>query len=43
MNAMACATGHGNPMRRAAEQKHVTGLTQLGIRNVSLHRPRWIL
>ncbi|MGD9507736.1 MAG: agmatinase [Geminicoccaceae bacterium] len=27
--------GHGNPMRRAAEQVHVTGLTQLGIRNVS--------
>jgi len=27
--------GHGNPMRRAAEQTHVTGLTQLGIRNVS--------
>jgi len=27
--------GHGNPMRRAAEQKNVTGLTQLGIRNVS--------
>ncbi len=27
--------GHGNPMRRAAEQKHITGLTQLGIRNVS--------
>ncbi|WP_433989249.1 Guanidinobutyrase (plasmid) [Pseudoseohaeicola sp. NH-UV-7] len=27
--------GHGNPMRRAAEQNHVTGLTQLGIRNVS--------
>lgn len=27
--------GHGNPMRRAAEQEHVTGLTQLGIRNVS--------
>ncbi|HLT01478.1 MAG TPA: agmatinase [Geminicoccaceae bacterium] len=27
--------GHGNPMRRAAEQPHVTGLTQLGIRNVS--------
>lgn len=27
--------GHGNPMRRAAEQKHVSGLTQLGIRNVS--------
>lgn len=27
--------GHGNPMRRAAELAHVTGLTQLGIRNVS--------
>jgi agmatinase len=27
--------GHGNPMRRAAEQPFVTGLTQLGIRNVS--------
>ena len=27
--------GHGNPMRRAAEQSHVTGLTQVGIRNVS--------
>jgi agmatinase len=27
--------GHGNPMRRAAEQSHVTGLTQIGIRNVS--------
>jgi len=27
--------GHGNPMRRAAECNHVTGLTQLGIRNVS--------
>ncbi|HQS10071.1 MAG TPA: agmatinase [Xanthobacteraceae bacterium] len=27
--------GHGSPMRRAAEQSHVTGLTQLGIRNVS--------
>jgi agmatinase len=27
--------GHGNPMRRAAEQKHVTGLSQIGIRNVS--------
>ena len=27
--------GHGSPMRRAAEQDHVTGLTQLGIRNVS--------
>jgi agmatinase len=27
--------GHGNPMRRAAEKAYVTGLTQLGIRNVS--------
>jgi agmatinase len=27
--------GHGNPMRRAAEQAQVTGLTQVGIRNVS--------
>lgn len=27
--------GHGNPMRRAAEQGHVTGLSQFGIRNVS--------
>jgi agmatinase len=27
--------GHGNPMRRASEQKHVSGLTQIGIRNVS--------
>lgn len=27
--------GHGNPMRRAAEQDYVTGLTQVGIRNVS--------
>jgi agmatinase len=27
--------GHGNPMRRAVEQPHVTGLTQLGVRNVS--------
>lgn len=27
--------GHGNPMYRAAEQAHVTGLTQIGIRNVS--------
>jgi len=26
---------HGNPMRRAAEQDYVTGLTQVGIRNVS--------
>jgi agmatinase len=27
--------GHGNPMRRASEMPHVTGITQLGIRNVS--------
>ncbi|MEM6467283.1 MAG: arginase family protein, partial [Pseudomonadota bacterium] len=27
--------GHGNPMRRAAEQNHVSGLMQVGIRNVS--------
>ncbi len=27
--------GHGNPMRRASEKEYVTGLTQLGIRNVS--------
>lgn len=27
--------GHGNPMRRAAERDYVTGLTQVGIRNVS--------
>jgi len=27
--------GHGNCMRRASEMKHITGLTQLGIRNVS--------
>ncbi|MYG10997.1 MAG: arginase [Rhodobacteraceae bacterium] len=27
--------GHGNPMRRAVEHKHITGLTQIGIRNVS--------
>ena len=27
--------GHGNPMRRAAEQDHVNGITALGIRNVS--------
>lgn len=27
--------GHGNPMRRAAEKPYVTGLTQVGIRNVS--------
>lgn len=27
--------GHGNPMRRAAEQAHVTGISHFGIRNVS--------
>ena len=27
--------GHGNPMRRAAEKPYVTGMTQIGIRNVS--------
>lgn len=27
--------GHGNPMRRAAERDCVTGMTQVGIRNVS--------
>jgi agmatinase len=27
--------GHGNPMRRAAEKDYITGLSQLGIRNVS--------
>ena len=27
--------GHGNPMRRASEKPWVTGMTQLGIRNVS--------
>ena len=27
--------GHGSPMRRAAERSYVSGLTQLGIRNVS--------
>lgn len=27
--------GHGNPMRRAAEKEYVTGITALGIRNVS--------
>ncbi|MEP6149433.1 MAG: agmatinase, partial [Nisaea sp.] len=28
-------SGHGNPMRRAAEKPYVTGLSQIGIRNVS--------
>ena len=27
--------GHGNPMRRASEKPYITGLTQIGIRNVS--------
>lgn len=27
--------GHGNPLRRAAEKPYVSGLTQVGIRNVS--------
>ncbi len=27
--------GHGNPLRRASEMQHVTGMTQMGIRNVS--------
>lgn len=27
--------GHGNPMRRAVEKDYVSGMTQLGIRNVS--------
>ncbi|OJI93093.1 agmatinase [Planktotalea frisia] len=27
--------GHGNPMRRAIEKSYVSGMTQLGIRNVS--------
>jgi agmatinase len=27
--------GHGNPLRRASEMAHISGMTQLGIRNVS--------
>lgn len=27
--------GHGNPLRRASEMTHVSGMTQMGIRNVS--------
>ena len=27
--------GHGNPMKRASEKSYITGLTQIGIRNVS--------
>jgi len=29
------SNGHGNPMRRAIEKDYVSGMTQLGIRNVS--------
>ena len=29
------SNGHGNPMRRAIEKNYVSGMTQLGIRNVS--------
>ncbi|AGT07309.1 agmatinase [Paracoccus aminophilus] len=28
-------TGHGSPLRRASEKDYVTGMTQVGIRNVS--------
>ncbi len=27
--------GHGNPLRRASESSHISGMTQMGIRNVS--------
>ena len=27
--------GHGNPLRRASEMEHISGMTQIGIRNVS--------
>ncbi len=27
--------GHGNPLRRASEMSHITGMTQIGVRNVS--------
>jgi agmatinase len=27
--------GHGNPLRRASEMNHITGMTQMRIRNVS--------
>ena len=27
--------GHGNPMKRASEKPYITGITQIGIRNVS--------
>ncbi len=32
--------GHGNPLRRASEMRHVTSMTQLGIRNVSSSNQR---
>ena len=32
--------GHGNPLRRASEMAHVTGMTQLGIRFVSSSNER---
>jgi agmatinase len=31
--------GHGSPIRRASETGHVTGLTQLGVRNLSSSKP----
>ena len=35
--------GHGNPMRRASEKSYVSGMTQIGIRNVSLPQRKVIL
>ena len=32
---MVSVFGHGNPMYRASEKKYVSGMTQIGIRNVS--------
>lgn len=34
-NRHGVTAGHGNPMRRAIEKDYVSGMTQLGIRNVS--------
>lgn len=34
-NRKGVTAGHGNPMRRAIEKDYVSGMTQLGIRNVS--------
>jgi len=34
-NRKGVTVGHGNPMRRAIEKDYVSGMTQLGIRNVS--------